>query len=126
VFAILSARLREGRVVALVADRDLSARGVEVTMGTGRTRMPAGPAGLAIRTGAALLPTSLWYDGPNLHLEFHPRVSRPADVHGRAGVAAMTQEMANVFGAAIAAHPHDWHMFQRFWLEDAVPVERPA
>ena len=126
VFAILSARLRDGRVVALVADRDLSARGVEVTMGTGRTRMPVGPAALAIRTGAALLPTTLWYEGRHLHVQFHSPVERPADLHGRQAIAAMTQEMADVFGAGIAAHPQDWHMFQRFWLDEAQPAGEPT
>jgi KDO2-lipid IV(A) lauroyltransferase len=118
VFTTLSSRLREGRVVALVADRDLSARGVEVALGRGRTRMPVGPAALAIRTGAALLPTTLWYDSEQLHVRFHPRVDRPADLHGRSAIAAMTQEVADVFGAAIAAHPQDWHMLQPFWLAD--------
>jgi KDO2-lipid IV(A) lauroyltransferase len=118
VFAVLSVRLREGRLVALVADRDLSARGVEVTMGRGRTRMPVGPAALAIRTGAALLPTTLWYEGQVLHVEFHERVERPDQLHGRAAIAVMTQDVADVFGPAIEAHPQDWHMFQRFWLDD--------
>jgi len=126
VFAVLSARLREGRVVALVADRDLSARGIEVTMGTGRTRMPVGPAALALRTGAALLPTTLWYEGHRLHVRFHAPQERPAGLHGRDAIAAMTQEIADVFGAAIAAHPQDWHMFQRFWLDEVEAAGRPA
>jgi lauroyl/myristoyl acyltransferase len=117
VFATLSMRLREGRVVALVADRDLSARGIEVTMGRGRTRMPVGPAALAVRTGAALLPTTLWYEGPRLHVWFHGPVERPSDLHGREAIAAMTQQMADVFGSSIVAHPQDWHMFQSFWLD---------
>src|SRR5690606_6127599 len=51
---LLTERLRAGYVVPLLADRDLSARGVEVTFFGGRTRMPVGPALLALRTGAPL------------------------------------------------------------------------
>ncbi len=119
VFAVLSTRLREGRVVALVADRDLSTRGIEVSMGSGRTRMPVGPAALAIRTGARLVPATLSYEGRRLHIEFHRPIERPAGLHGRDAISAMTQEMADIFGTAIEAHPQDWHMFQRFWLEPA-------
>lgn len=124
VFSVLSVRLREGRVIALVADRDLSARGIEVRLGAGRTRMPIGPAALAMRTGAALVPASLWYDGPKLHIRFHARVEQPAELHGREAIAAMTQAMADVFGSAISAHPQDWHMFQPFWLDQLVTTGR--
>lgn len=118
VFATLATRLRSGRMVALVADRDMTARGIDVTFGSGRARMPAGPAALALRTGADLVPVSLWYDGPRLQLVFHPPVARPAGLHGSAAATAMTQQVADVFAAGIAAHPQDWHMLQRFWLED--------
>ena len=50
-------------MVPLLADRDLSARGIEVEFFGGRTRMPAGPALLALRTGAPLFAVSLWYEG---------------------------------------------------------------
>ena len=60
---ILEERVRSAHVVPLLADRDLSARGIEVNFFGGRTRMPAGPALLALRTGAPLFVVSLWYEG---------------------------------------------------------------
>ncbi|HEX6872068.1 MAG TPA: phosphatidylinositol mannoside acyltransferase, partial [Micromonosporaceae bacterium] len=60
---VLAERLGRAHVVPLLADRDLSARGVEVTFFGGRARMPAGPAMLALRTGAPLFVVSLWYEG---------------------------------------------------------------
>ena len=125
-FATLSTRLREGRMVALVADRDMTARGIDVTLGGGRTRMPAGPAALALRTGADLVPVSLWYDGPRMRLTFHPPVVRPPGLHGVAAVTDMTQQVADVFTAGIRAHPEDWHMLQRFWLDAPAPHSEPA
>jgi lauroyl/myristoyl acyltransferase len=112
---VLADRLREGKFVCLVADRDLSERGIEVTFFGEQTRMPAGPAALAVRTGAVLLPATLWYDGPRLHVRFHDPIERPA---GRQPIAAMTQALADAFAETIAAHPEDWHMLQRLWLAD--------
>jgi KDO2-lipid IV(A) lauroyltransferase len=118
---VLAERLAESRVVPLLADRDLSARGVEVTFFGGRTRMPAGPALLALRTGAPLFTVSLWYDGE------HPRgrvlgpVPLPPESLGSLDVRvrALTQTIADRLGEGIAAHPADWHMLQRLWLSDA-------
>ncbi|MDV6248355.1 phosphatidylinositol mannoside acyltransferase, partial [Rhodococcus opacus] len=55
-FGKLAARLRDNRIVCLLGERDLARKGVPVTFFGEPTRMPAGPAKLAIDTGAALLP----------------------------------------------------------------------
>jgi KDO2-lipid IV(A) lauroyltransferase len=124
----LSRRLRSGRLVPLLADRDLRASGIPVDLLGEPTRMPPGPAMLALRTGAALHPVSIWYEavGPRRHrlvIRFHDEVATPADGRTREKVTAMTQEVATVFGAAIAAHPEDWHMLQPLWLGDL--ADRP-
>ena len=129
----LSRRLREGRLVPLLADRDLRASGIPVGLLGEPTRMPPGPAMLALRTGAALHPVSIWYEpaGSRRHrlvIRFHDEVLAPADGRTREKVTAMTQEVANVFGAAITAHPEDWHMLQPLWLGDLAdrPRKDPA
>ncbi|MBF5033314.1 phosphatidylinositol mannoside acyltransferase [Micromonospora sp. ANENR4] len=118
-FDVLVDRLRAGYVVPLLADRDLSARGVEVDFFGGRTRMPAGPALLAIRTGAPLYVASMWYepdaacasiDGP---LPLPDPDGAPLDERVR----AVTQRIADGLAAGIARHPQDWHMLQRMWLD---------
>ena len=119
----LSRRLREGRLVPLLADRDLRATGISVDLLGEPTRMPPGPAMLALRTGAALHPVSIWYEpaGARRHrlvIRFHDEVVAPRDGRTREKVTAMTQEVADVFGAAIRAHPEDWHMLQPLWLAD--------
>ncbi|GAB2739460.1 phosphatidylinositol mannoside acyltransferase [Kitasatospora kifunensis] len=122
VIGTLARRLREGKLVCLVGDRDLSAAGLPVEFFGETTRMPAGPAALAQRTGAALLPVTLWYDGPVMRAQIHPPVEVPAELDKQAAKAAMTQAMADVWAAGIARHPQDWHMLQRFWLAD-LPAE---
>ncbi|MEU8516650.1 phosphatidylinositol mannoside acyltransferase [Kitasatospora sp. NPDC048722] len=121
VIGTLARRLREGRLVCLVGDRDLSEAGIEVSFFGEATRMPAGPAALCQRTGAALLPATLWYDGPLLRALIHPEVPVPAEGDRKERTLAMTQAMADVWERGIAEHPEDWHMLQRFWLAD-LPV----
>ncbi|MFJ2777096.1 MULTISPECIES: phosphatidylinositol mannoside acyltransferase [unclassified Kitasatospora] len=133
VIGTLARRLREGRMVCLVGDRDLSEAGIEVSFFGEATRMPAGPAALCQRTGAALMPVTLWYDGPVLRARIHPEVVPPAEGDRKAKTQAMVQAMADVWAEGIREHPEDWHMLQRFWLADlpvretvGVPAAQPS
>jgi phosphatidylinositol dimannoside acyltransferase len=111
-------RARQGRLVCLVADRDLSASGVEVDLLGRPARMPPGPAMVARTTGAALVPVTLAYEGPRMHITMHePVPPKP----GADGVRAMTQAVADAFSEGIRAHPQDWHMLQRVFVEDLEP-----
>ncbi|HEX9334874.1 MAG TPA: phosphatidylinositol mannoside acyltransferase, partial [Pseudonocardiaceae bacterium] len=78
-----------------------------------------GPALLAARTGAALLPVGSWFTEDGWAYRIHP----PIPVAGKADVPAATQALADVFAGDIAAHPADWHMTQKLWLSDTECVE---
>jgi KDO2-lipid IV(A) lauroyltransferase len=112
-FEVLAERLRDNRVVCLMADRDLSRNGVEVDFFSEPTRMPAGSAKLAIETGADLLLVHSWYTADGWEFSTSP----PVDTSSR-DVAVITQKMADQFARNIAAHPADWHMMQPQWLAD--------
>jgi phosphatidylinositol dimannoside acyltransferase len=118
VFSTLAARLRDGRTVCLVADRDLTESGLDVEFFGDTARMPAGAAGLSVATGAALLPVTLWYEGPRMRLAIHPPIEQPTWGTRSERIAEMTQRLADVFAESIAAHPADWHMLQRIWPGD--------
>ncbi|MFJ6938228.1 phosphatidylinositol mannoside acyltransferase [Streptomyces sp. NPDC101132] len=121
-FGTLARRLRSGGLICLVADRDLSASGVEVDFFGAAARMPAGPALLAQQTGAVLLPVTLWYDGPDMMRgRIHPPVEVPGEGTRPAKSAVMTQAVADAFASGIGEHPEDWHMLQRLWLDDLEP-----
>jgi lauroyl/myristoyl acyltransferase len=123
VFAELRSHLTSPVVMPLLADRDLTARGVEVDLCGHRTRMAAGPAALSLATGAALFPVSIHYEPlpgsswrQRVVIIFHPPVERPASGATRAKAIALTQSCADVLGAAIREHTEDWHMLQRVFV----------
>ncbi len=125
-YEVLRARMKSGGVTCLVADRDLSATGIPVQFFGETARMPAGPAMLAIATGAALIPVTLWFEGPLIRGRFHEEILVPSEGTRREKVTAMTQSMADAFAVTIAAHPQDWHMLQKFWVADLSPERRVA
>ncbi|MFF1643368.1 phosphatidylinositol mannoside acyltransferase [Streptomyces sp. NPDC058246] len=125
-FGMLARRLRDGGLICLVAERDLSASGVEVKFFGEATRMPAGPALLAQQTGALLLPVTLWYDdSPVMKGRVYPPVEVPETGTRAEKTSVMTQALADAFATGIADHPEDWHMLQRLWLKDLDPGKDP-
>lgn len=125
VIAKLAQRLREGNLIALVADRDLSQSGIEVDFFGGKARMPAGPALLAIQTGAPLITAYVSYLPEGIRVEFDSPIAIPL-IDSAAGtsakarseqIAVMVQECARRFERDIRARPEDWHMLQRIWID---------
>jgi KDO2-lipid IV(A) lauroyltransferase len=119
--------LRAGRLVGLLCDRDLVGNGVAVEFFGERTTMPAGPATLALRSGATLLPTVV-YSGPGL---YHTAViSSPLDTTRSASlrkdVARLTQEIATQFEIFVRRAPEQWHLFQPNWPSERPPVGAKA
>jgi len=110
---ILAERLRANRFVCLMADRDLSRSGVPVQFFGEPTRLPAGPARLAIETGAPLHPAHVYYDGADCVVRIDDAIDTASG-----DVCVITQALADRFAVNIAAHPQDWHMLQPLWLAD--------
>ncbi|MET7418380.1 phosphatidylinositol mannoside acyltransferase [Dactylosporangium sp. NPDC005555] len=126
-FDVLEERLRAGYVVPLLADRDLTARGVEVDFFGGRTKMPAGPALLALRTGAPLYVVSMWFDPDAAAGRLEGPIPLPDPAEGALDVRVrlLTQRVADVLAEGIARNPQDWHMLQRLWI-DSPAVASPV
>ncbi len=126
-FGVMAQRLRQGRLVCIVSDRDLSAGGVEVDLFGEKARIGAGPAALAVRTGAALMPVTLWFTPDGWRGRIYPEVPVPPDGTRAQQVAAMSQQLASVWQVGIAEHPQDWHMLQKVFVADldATRLPRP-
>ena len=117
-FGVLAQRLRAGHMVCLLCDRDLTESGVEVDFFGEKARMAAGPAALAVQTGASLRAVSLWFTEDGWGADVSPEIPVPAGGDRRAKTAAMTQELARAFEKGITEHPDDWHMLQRVFTAD--------
>jgi len=116
VIPTLALRLRAGCIVALAADRDLSRSGIDVTFFGAPARMPAGPAVLALRTDAALISAMVSYTNTGIHIDFDA-VHIPSHGSEAEKIVAIIQSSADLFAKGIAAHPEDWHMMQRIWID---------
>ncbi|HEX6449167.1 MAG TPA: phosphatidylinositol mannoside acyltransferase, partial [Trebonia sp.] len=119
---VLARRLRAGKLVCLVADRDLSDTGLEVDFFGEKALLPAGPAALAVQTGAALMPVSCWFIGESeWGADVYDEIPVPETGTRKEKVAVMTQAMASVFEQAIREHPENWHMLQKVFVNDLDP-----
>jgi KDO2-lipid IV(A) lauroyltransferase len=104
--------IHDRRVVCLLADRDLSGTGVQVSWRGHPITVPAGPAIVARRTGAALLPAVCQFTEHGMEIIIGDPI---APRQGRDGLTAMMQEVADFFAETIARQPEDWHMMQPFF-----------
>ena len=108
--------LKANHVLALLCDRDLSGTGPEVEFFGERTTLPGGPATLALRTGAPILPTAVYFDGPDRRRGL---VGPPLDTTRqgklRDDVQRVTQAIAHALEELIERAPEQWHLLQPNW-----------
>lgn len=116
VLGTLAQRLRQGALVALVADRDLSRTGIDVEFFGGPSRMPAGPALLALKTNAPLITAFVSYTDSGIHIDFKLIILPSAGSEAQK-VSEIVQMTAKHFEEGISEHPEDWHMLQRIWTD---------
>lgn len=110
-FSRLMEVLNQGGVVCLMGERDLKRSGVDVSFFGELTKMPAGPAELARRTGAALHVAHCFFDGDGWGFSISKEITVGE-------VQETVQRIADEFAVHIARHPVDWHMLQPQWLAD--------
>ena len=102
---LLIDRAKQGHIVALVADRDLSSHGVEVNFFGKVAKMPAGPVVIAEKAGVDLIGAFIIYTPASIKIYFEK-------------LEYSVQAEANFFEKHLRTHPVDWHMLQRIWIDD--------
>lgn len=115
---ILTQRLEAGKLVALIADRDMSRSGIEVEFLGGVAKMPQGPAILSLKTGAPLITAYIDYLPSGIEIFFDETIAIPTSGSETEKIKKMTQSIADNFAHRIEKNPVDWHMLQRIWIDE--------
>jgi lauroyl/myristoyl acyltransferase len=119
----ISRAVKQGHVVCLLSDRDIGGGGPEVEFFGERTRLPAGPVTMALRTGAALLPAAVYETAGNRVLGVvRPPMDLTREGRLRADMARLTQHLAYELEELISAHPEQWHLQSANWPSDIVAL----
>ena len=116
----LEGAIASNSAVALLSDRDLKGRGVEVQFFGETTTLPAGAATLALRTGAPILPVASYFrpDGGH-HVVIRPPIPVDRETADRtAEVSRVTGEIARELEGLIRRAPEQWHLLQPNWPSD--------
>ena len=120
--------LKRNEIVCLLSDRNIGGGGVDVEFFGERTKLPAGPATLALRTGAPILPVAVYF---TRRVDGHQGLVRPPLAAERRGslredVSRITQYLADELEHLIRRAPEQWHLFQPNWPSDPGYQEKPC
>ena len=118
VMRALESGLAANKAVALLSDRDLRGRGVEVEFFGEKTTMPPGPATLALRTGAPLFPAGCYFTKSGHHVVVRDAIPMPEHGTRAEKIAKITQDLAYELEGLIRESPRQWHLVQPNWPSD--------
>ncbi len=122
--AVLRA-IKERHVICLLSDRDIEGNGVEVEFFGEVTKLPAGPATLALRTGAPIIPMATYFK-PEGGIWCTVRPPLPVERRAkrlREDVVRITQSIAHALEDLIRVAPEQWHIQQPNWPSDYEALE---
>lgn len=112
-------RLEAGETVALLADRDVTGRGIPVDFFGESTTMPAGPIALAVKTGAPVLVVGSYFeDGPGHRYVVSDPLPLPQEGSREERIAKGAQLLAQALEERVMRKPEDWHLFVPNWPSD--------
>lgn len=114
----LEEAIAQNKAVALLSDRDLKGKGVEVEFFGEKTTLPPGPAALALRTGAPLFPVGCYFRDGGYHVVVHDALPVPEQGSRTDKVVVLTQMLATELESIISQAPNQWHLVQPNWPSD--------
>jgi KDO2-lipid IV(A) lauroyltransferase len=110
--------LNQNHLLVLLSDRDIGGGGVEVEFFGERTTLPAGPATLALRTGAPLFASAVYAEGHSRRGVVRPALDTSRRGPLRDDVQRVTQDLARELEGLIRLAPEQWHLLQPNWPSD--------
>ncbi|MDP9226057.1 MAG: phosphatidylinositol mannoside acyltransferase [Actinomycetota bacterium] len=118
----LIASVESGAIVAIVGDRDLTGRGLEVEFFGAKATIPAGPAFVALHAGVPLMVVGVYgvkrRDGRwGWEAHLGDIIELPDD-RTEDAIRLLTVQIARQLEHFIAQRPEEWHVFQPFWPAD--------
>lgn len=119
--------LRGCGVVAILVDRDIQKRGIELEFCGAKARFPTGAIDLALRTDAVVVPGWVRRIG---EFKIHARLGPPMPLI-RTGdndedLRANTAALLALFEQHLKADPGQWSVLDRIWPDDAAPATAPG
>ena len=109
--------LKENRIIALVGDRDFTGKGTIAEFFGKPARFPEGPAALALKTGASILPCFMIRNPDD---SFTLRIEKPIELISRGDkeedIKRCMREYVKIFENYIYKYPEQWYLFRKFWL----------
>jgi KDO2-lipid IV(A) lauroyltransferase len=117
--------LREPAILGLVVDWGYRADGIPVQMFGEWTTLPSGPAMLAVRTNAAIVPVICRRLGDGTYDARHYDPIEVADA-SEAEMQHATQLIADAIEDMIAAAPEQWYSFKPIWPQTAAEKDALA
>lgn len=121
--------LKENKMIALVGDRDFSAKGMLVDFFGKPTLFPLGPAVFSLKTHAAIVPGFMFRNPDDT---FTLRIEKPINIDalglplddGSQTDSAKEKNLLKIIDSYkiiiedyIRKYPDQWYMFKRFWIE---------
>ncbi len=119
VFRRMFSMIERGGAVALLSDRDLSGRGVEVDFFGEKTTLPGGAVSMGMRTGAPVFPVgSFFQEGRGHRVVDGPPISIPTEGSPDQRLSAGVQALAGALEDLVRVAPDQWHLLQPNWPSD--------
>jgi lauroyl/myristoyl acyltransferase len=109
--------LRKNEIVAILGDKDFTKQqGITVNFFNRPTDFPKGPSALALKTGAALIPTfNVRTEGENYKLVMSPSIAHPAESLDKNVMQNITQRFASILESMVRRYPDQWTLFLPMW-----------
>lgn len=115
----LTSALKRNEVIALLSDRDVDGTGSSYEFFGETTTLPRGPAMLALRTGAALIPAAVYERGNDFVAVLNdPIDAKRSEASLREDIDRISQELIRELEKLIRREPTQWHVFQPNWPSD--------
>jgi KDO2-lipid IV(A) lauroyltransferase len=118
--------LRGGGLLAMLYDKPVDlGRGVAVRFFGRQTAVPAGPAVLALKTGATILPAYM-FRNPDLSFEsvIYPPIEWTSSGERERDVQTITQRLMDTLEDVVRQRPDMWYMFRPMWPSEQSSDER--